>query len=208
MRLLLTCILTVFLSGLNAQTNDPLLDKVKQHYASISGFSAEFTQTLTDATGDEFSFSGNLKISDDKFHIQMEEQTLISNGNTIWVYYEDVNEVIISPMEDDGSELMRPSYYFSIPTDNFLYRKDETVMENGKTYEKYRFSPKDKSMNFHTLMLWIDPTTNTIQKAEVTDKEQQKIKFEISNQKNQSFSASAFEFSQDKHPGVIVTDNR
>ena len=184
MKTTLTLICLCLVSILQAQTNDPLLDKVKAHYADINGFSADFTQTLTDATGDAFSFSGKLKISSDKFHIAMDEQTLISNGNTIWIYYSDVNEVIISPMEQDGSELMRPSYYFSIPTENFLYQAEGSATLEGKTFQKYRFTPKDKTMNFHTLMLWIDPSSHTIQQAEVTDKEQQKIKFQIHNTGN------------------------
>jgi len=81
------------------------IDELERYYTEVHGLSGNFVQETRDETGRLIERSeGTLAISrPNRFHWQYEtpfEQDIIADGDNLWVYDQDLEQVTVRPLEE------------------------------------------------------------------------------------------------------------
>ena len=112
--------------------------------------------------------TGNIVIAEDKFRLTMEDQIIINNGESQWIYLTDLNEVQIIN-HDDLNDLMSPSNIFNIYDKDYKFEYKGIVSENGIRLHEIDLFPKT-SRAFIKINIKIDEIKNQLKKVKLNDK--------------------------------------
>ena len=83
-----------------------ILDKMSNLYKSMISFSSTFEYSMVNLDEDiEDSFQGKIIIKEEKYLLKIEGQEIINDGETVWTYIPELNEVNISTFEPDDQEI-------------------------------------------------------------------------------------------------------
>lgn len=193
-------------AALNAQSATDILNKVQNKFRSINNFSASFSQiykqtqeqTGTKVTGKILYEKKN------KFNVDLNTISIISDGETIWNYNKKSNRVVISNHEKDPTSFSLEMFIFDYPPmcDTKLI-KDENV-KNGD--ELLELIPKNQKLQFKIVRILVNPD-GMISNLEITDYMDIHYIFQFSNIKfNQDIPGSKFTYSPPK--GIQIIDLR
>jgi outer membrane lipoprotein carrier protein len=195
------------------QTSDAnavkLLKAVGQKYSAYKTMQMDISLTIEnqDSKSKETK-TGKVSSKGNMFKADMGNQTIISDGKTLWTYLKDVNEVQINNFEQ-GQDIMTPNDIFKIAEKDYLAYMGEKITENGKTIQVIELTPKNKNLSFSKIKMYIDISDNTVKRGVVYDKNAMHYTYTISNLKtNMELSDSTFKFDKTKYPGVEVIDLR
>ena len=203
-----TKLISLFLisSFLFAQSSNDLLRKVQSRFSSLSNFTADFTQSinalqnarLTKVTG-KFSYKRK-----NKFIVELKNETIVSDGNTIWNLNKKFNRVVISYFSDDPTSFSLERFIFDYPPlCKVRAIKDEPAAPGEGILE---LLPKDQDMEFKLVKIWINKD-GLISSLEIVDRGDIKYDFQFSNFKlNQELSDSKFTYNPSK--GIQIIDLR
>jgi chaperone LolA len=119
---------SLFASDIKA---DEIIKKVKDKYDDLKTFQAEFTQRsywkLADNVHEQ---KGKVWLKGkEKFRIETDDQTVVSDGKTIWTYSQFNNQVIIDNVEKSGDDIRLPKdIFFKYSEDyNPIYMQGEKI---------------------------------------------------------------------------------
>ncbi len=101
---------------------DEIIKKVKKKYDDLKTFNAEFTQNFHWKLADNLhEQKGKIWLKGkEKFRIETEDQTIVSNGKTIWTYSQFNNQVIIDNLEKSAEEIRLPKDLFFKYSEQYL----------------------------------------------------------------------------------------
>lgn len=197
----------------HAQTSDQnavkLLKSVSQKYSAYKTMQMDVSLTIENLeTKSKETKTGKVSGKGNMFKAEMGNQIIMSDGKTLWTYLKDVNEVQISDFEQ-GQGIMSPNDIFKIAEKDYLVYMGEKVTEGGKSLQIIELTPKNKSLSFSKIKMYIDTSDNTVKKGVVYDKNAIHYTYSISNFKsNVDMPDSNFKFDKTKYPGVEVIDLR
>ncbi|MDE3057612.1 MAG: outer membrane lipoprotein carrier protein LolA [Bacteroidota bacterium] len=117
-----------FFSFSSAQTKlEPaqVLDNVRETYETLEDITATFTEEVTfkytnvhqSLTGEFQMKRGNLNGIPNKYRIHTEQQTIVTDGITVWSYSPINKQVLIDDYNDDSKTFSPDKFLFSIPND-------------------------------------------------------------------------------------------
>ena len=108
-----------------------ILDKLSKKTASYFNIEAHFTNAIISETvGINESQKGVLYLQGDLYRLELEGQTIVSDGESNWIHLIDEKEVQIIEVEDD-EESMSPSKMFTIYQQGY---KNQFVKETTNNY--------------------------------------------------------------------------
>ncbi|HRG86047.1 MAG TPA: outer membrane lipoprotein carrier protein LolA [Chitinophagales bacterium] len=215
MKKILSGVLVLFISAntVFGQTSDAnavkLLKAVGQKYSAYKTMQMDISLTIEnqDAKSKETK-TGKVSSKGNMFKAEMGNQTIISDGKTLWTYLKDVNEVQINNFEQ-GQDIMTPNDIFKIAEKDYLAYMGEKVTEGGKSLQIIELTPKNKTLSFSKIKMYIDVSDNSVKRGVVYDKNAIHYTYSISNLKtNMELSDTTFKFDKSKYPGVEVIDLR
>ena len=130
---LLTTLLIAFSTTLFAQDQvakdvlDRLSTTTKSHKNMTVGFDFIFENKNQNINEKQ---KGILVLQEEMFRLEMEEQIIINDGESQWIYLTDMNEVQI--MEHDPEEqMMSPNKLFTIYEEGYKYSYVRAQSEKG-----------------------------------------------------------------------------
>ena len=223
MKQLIFALLTLFsCSILSAQVTAPpensdpaakkVLDKIRKKYEGYKTVEATFSLTLDVPTKPKDVQKGVIGQEGDKFRLEMNQQTIVSDGKTTWVYLKSNNEVQINNADPAGSDngFMTPKDLLKrYQKGDFLYALTDKAMENGKLLSQIEFKPKDKSSEYSKFRLSVDEKASEIKSILAFHKDGSRYTFVITRlNTSKAFNADYFKFDTKKYPGVKVEDLR
>lgn len=192
--------------------NDPaaeqLLRKVSEKYAAYADMKIQYVQTITNPESDlDQTLGGTLYLKDDNFRIETAGQVLMSDNEKLYIYFIEENELTIDFMEEE--EVFKPSDIFSLYDKDFKYTQAGSISIDNTAHTVILFTPVQKdNYDLHTIRLFINPANNAIRRAELKDKSNNLVVYDINRiTPNNNLGQSFFRFNTAEHPGVIVTDN-
>jgi len=195
------------------QTSDAnavkLLKAVGQKYGNYKTMQMDIALTIenTESKSKETK-NGKVSSKGNMFKAEMGNQTIMSDGKVLWTYIKDINEVQINNFEQ-GEDILTPNDIFKIAEKDYLVYFGEKVTEGGKSLQIIELTPKNKSLNYSKIKMYVDPSDNSVKKGVVFDKSAIKYTYSISNFKsNMELSDLFFKFDKTKYPGVEVIDLR
>ncbi len=198
-----------FVLGQYDQKALEILDAMSAKYQKVVSFKVSFTYTLENKMENiNEEFSGEITVKDEKFVLKMSEQEIYNDGETIWTYMPDVNEVNIDYFLPEEGDLT-PSSIYSAYKKGFKYMFLEESVENGKTINVVDLVPEDSHNQFYKVRMFIGKGDRTLKKWTMFDKTGNIYTYMISNF-DESFVTDDdyFVFDSSEHPGVEEIDLR
>lgn len=186
---------------------DELLARLEQTYDETEALSARFTQTTTSSFSDgAATHSGRLLLQEDRYRVETDQQTLVTNGETTWVYTPSEDQVIVNDYVEDETTFV-PSEFFYDYGDRFTSTSVETTTQDGESHYVLRLEPKEEGAFYREITLWMRERDNLITQLKVVDADDTEMIFELEDiEFNPSVSADTFTFSPPE--GAEVVDLR
>lgn len=190
-----------------AQSADALLEALSRTYNEHTGLRAEFTQTMSSAYSDfTESFSGTLLLKGNRYRVETERQTLVTDGNITWIYNADENQVLIN-QNADSEDALSVDQLFSGYAARFDAGRVETESLGGRRHHVLHLNPKDSASFFAAVTVWMRADDNVISRIRIVDQNDTTMLFELRNvDLNARVDEQAFTFSPPQ--GVEVIDLR
>lgn len=197
-------IITILLLSfsLSAQSAQDILNAVIEKNKTYKDISISFEYEFIDKTNDFSEMTGGyMYLKGDSFIINMDGQEMISNGETLWTYLIDDQEVMISEVGEDNNT----TPFAIINSFSQNVNVNFNISENNNTSllieEKEKTTFENVIINIDNDLKINDISINTIDGSLIT----YKIK---SFKTNQDLPDSMFFFDEKIHPNVEIIDMR
>ena len=184
--------------------SNEILDNVSKKTASYSTIEAHFTNAIiSEAAGINESQKGVLYLQGDLYRLELEGQTIISDGESNWIHLIDEEEVQITEIDEEDDN-MSPSKMFTIYQEGY---KNQFVSETNNNYI-IDLIPEESS-SFIKIELRISKKEMRIDGFTIFDKNGGSYVYDVELFKaNQTFEKDFFQFNTSAHPNLDVIDLR
>lgn len=190
-----------------AQSADALLERMRSKYESLTALRASFVQqTTSDFLESDDVFTGMIVLSGDQYRVETPGHMFVSNGETVWVYNEADEQVLINNHEDDETSFSISRFFFEYDDS---YRVDNTAREvlNGEVFYQLQLIPTDPESFFSEVRMWLRASDNLVTRLHVSDLNETQMLFELENiEINPALPNDTFAFEAPE--GVEVVDLR
>lgn len=146
-----------------------VLDAFREKSQAYQTIQVEFTYTMENEKEDIFEeFTGMLFIKGDSYRLSIAGQLIICDGETIWTYLEDAEEIQINAVEDDD-ESITPSRLFTTYYDDHKSKYAGESLQDGKTIHAIELTPVSVK-SYAKLLLEIEKTSLQLVRFVIADK--------------------------------------
>ena len=200
-------LLLSFLS-INAMAQDQnatrILNELSEKTASYSSIEAHFINIFESKEADLYEEqSGKLYIQGDAYKLVLENQEIISDGETNWIHLIDEEEVNITEV-DESEEMLNPKKMLTIYEEGY---KHKFIKEDNSFYHLELYPTK--SGPFSKVKIQIDKKKMQLKAFTMIDKQGSEFSYELKNYlTNQNFGSDFFIFDTKKYPNVDIIDLR
>lgn len=157
-----------FLYG--ADDSEKILSKLKNKYESVKDITADFTQDVTFGISKmQQKIEGTIRIKKgNKYRIELEKQTIVTDGKTVWSYSHLNNQVIIDKFKDDPKSLSPDHVLINVPKNYYSVFIGNESLLNKKT-SIIKLTPKDDKSLVKFMKVWVDVDEYLMRKIEIVD---------------------------------------
>jgi outer membrane lipoprotein carrier protein len=165
------CLILLFCTHAYAgDTAQEVLDKVAAKYASVTDAEIHFTQTTKfSVAGLQQQASGILYFKKpQKYHLEVETQTIVTDGETVWSYSAVNKQVIIDKFKVDEQAMTPDRVLVHAPSDftsSILGQekigKTETVV--------LKLVPRSDNSSITAMKIWVSENDWMFRKVEIAD---------------------------------------
>ncbi|MCK9409011.1 MAG: outer membrane lipoprotein carrier protein LolA [Bacteriovoracaceae bacterium] len=181
-----------------------IVQKVRNRYQQINDASASFTQTVKlryKRTGQ--NVTGTVKIKKgNKYRIESEQQTVVSDGVTVWMYTPKTKQVLIDRFKFNRQPFSPDKFLLGLPGDVTT----ESVTKQDSVYI-LRLTPSAKNSslaNITALTVWTSGNRWDVEKIEMIEKSGTTITIVLTDlQLNGGIDESVFQFLVTKEMHVV-----
>jgi outer membrane lipoprotein-sorting protein len=190
-----------------------ILDDVSAKTKTYSSINAEFSITVENKKNKTSDTQvGKLTLKGNKYKLEVNNQTIISDSKTSWTILKDASEVQINTVESKEKETgLNPSNIFTIHEKGFKYEfVKEEKQKNGALYQIIKLYPEDvKKKNYHTAILTVNKEKSQIVSLKILGKDGTDMTYQVKNfNANTAVAESVFVFNEKNYSGYEVIDLR
>lgn len=189
------------------QKADAILNNVSKTYKSYKSIKAKFVISLVNKQSNtKITQNGTLYLKGKKFRIDMDDQEIYCDGNKMWTYFREENEVQIAKF-DPSEQDINPSEIFTIYQKGFSSKYMGEALDEGKKVELIELVPDDKSKPYFKVKVDVDKASHKITKMSVLNKNGITATYKITSFfGNVAISDGFFKFDESSKPGVVKID--
>jgi chaperone LolA len=154
-----------------AESIAKIIKELQKKYEQIENLSAEFNQLEQfQLTGSATETSGKIFIKNGiKFRLETDDQTVVTDGKTVWTYSTMNNQVLIDRVKEGEGSLLPRDLLFKYPRDYYATLLDVVKVDNEKYY-LVKLDPREGVHGYiKTMKMWIHTKSYLIAKIEYTD---------------------------------------
>lgn len=181
----LLILLTVTISFAQQSDGTELLKQLQSKYNSIIDFTSSFKQVTQGKTSTgKFYYKAK-----DKFRLELNSRTIISDGKTVWNYTPVNKKVIVTSADDETNSFSIEDYVFNYPA-----KCDVSSSKSDDGKDILILKPKTSELNFKEIKLIIN-NDYLIDEIIMTDYMDNIYNVDLQNTKiNQNLSDKLFTF--------------
>ena len=184
-----------------------ILDKVLKTYDTYSNIQVHLDMEVTLAEQSPNTSKVVITQEGDRFVMEHPEQSMYCNGDDLWLYLPDHNEVQINDYEKDAEAGMISPLDILEQYKNGKYNYQ--LLENRKQRAQIEFQPITTESDYSKYKLAINTTTDKIDQVIAYGKDGSRIVLTIQQLlPNQKYDDSFFSFDKKDFPGVRIEDLR
>ncbi len=186
---------------------DKIISQLQKKYEGMRDATISFTQkSQFSFSKKEQTFSGKLTMKKgNKYKIEVGEQTIITDGKTVWTYSKSNKQVLVNEYQEDEEMLTPDKIMTALPKE---YKSEIIGKEKVGKYNTtiVQLHPKETS-SVKIMKLWIDESEWLMRRIQIQDASSNSTTYTIDEMKmNVGVADSIFNF---KAPdGVEVIDMR
>ncbi len=157
-----------------------ILKKLQNRYEEVTDARVEFFQsTKFSLTKAEQTSEGTVYMKKhSKYRVQTEQQTIVTDGDTVWSYSPITNQVLIDYYEETPRSFSPERFLLDVPTD---YSATLLHKEKSRPHNRYvlKLVPKSDDSFIQTLKLWVEDKTWLIRRVELLDQNETETTYEV-----------------------------
>jgi outer membrane lipoprotein-sorting protein len=204
--------MTVFAAAQQDSKAKEILNEVSEKTRNYNTISAHFIFTMDNEEMDIHEKNeGSIQLKGQKYVVDIPDagMKVFSDGETLWNYMADGNQVTISNIEDSSSDLMDPSSIFSIYEKGFASKYAGETTKNGKSLHKIELYPDTGEHDVSKIILNINKSTMMIDSAILHDIDENMYGIEVTEMDTKTeLPDSHFVFDPDNYGDIEVIDFR
>jgi outer membrane lipoprotein carrier protein len=152
---------------------------------------------------------GEITVHGNQYRLAMKQQEIINNGQTIWTYLVEANEVQITDYDPEQTATI-PWRIFANYRQDYTLGQLDTYRVEEHVCDVVELVPKDDDEHdFCKIVLTIARATKYIQRLEILDNNQILHTFSITNfTYDLKLDKTFFNFNLDDYPNIEVIDMR
>ncbi|MGB0425080.1 MAG: LolA family protein, partial [Flavobacteriales bacterium] len=188
-----------------AQDAEEVLGELSQKAKSYTSIKASYTSRLIDnISGVDIPSKGTVTTKGEKYRLDTGDYLIISDGETMWTYQKEHNEVSIDYLEDMGDDGIDPSKFFTLWEKDFTSTmKGEINIDGIDCYEIYLYPTEPEEKSFHTIKMFVDKKKMEVYKLDVKGRDGTDVTYKVKTfETDGSVGDSIFKFSESEFPGV------
>lgn len=189
-----------------------ILDEVSAKTRTFKTISADFSFSMENkAMSINEKNDGSIKLKGQKYFVDLPGAgfKVYSDGKTNWNYMKQGNQVTISTIDNESSELMDPSSLFSIYEKGFSSKFIAEKNVGGKPVYQIDLFPDKKEYDVSKISIDINKTTMMIQSAQLFGTDGNLYGIIVKKMDtNKDFPDTDFVFDAKKFPDVEIIDLR
>ena len=189
-----------------------ILDEVSTKMRSLETLSVDFLFTMENKAMEiSEKNEGKLELKGQKYRVDLPDVgvKVYSDGETLWNYMEDANQVTVSYLEEGGSELMDPSTVFTIYEKGFRSNYSGEKKEGNKSFHQIELFPDSPEYEVEKILISIDKDENIIKSALLHGTDGNLYGVEVTNlDTDKPMPDSYFVFNPKEYNDIEVIDFR
>ena len=183
-----------------------LLNKVSEKIDSSVSFKISFTYTLENINeGINQNSDGSIIIKEDNYLLDFMGIKQLSDANKIYSIVPENEEIIISNIEDDDNNTIKPSKLLVFYRDGYLILWDKKEIIDDNVIQFVKLIPIDSVSDIDYLLLGVNTTTNDIKKLIEIGKNQTKTILSVKSiEYDILIEDDLFVFNKDNYPTYYI----
>lgn len=155
--ILCLCLLHQF-PAKSADRGDEIIRQVQARFETVSTVSARFNLRYTSTGAEEvYNEEGRLYLEDhNRFRTETDQQIIVSDGKTIWVYNRAENQVIIRNFEDGIEDFLTPQQLLYEYPQRYGVVSVQEGEYSGMVCDILMMEPIDETDPTRILQVWVD----------------------------------------------------
>jgi outer membrane lipoprotein carrier protein len=185
-----------------------ILEKMRKKYDSIHDASLTFNRHVVfGVTQSKQDFSGTLWMKKGrKYRIESEDQTIVTDGSTVWTYSRINNQVLVDRYREDSLSFTPDRILVDVP-ENYsaaLLGEEKTATSESSVL---KLVPKSEKSDLKWMKLWVDRNDWMMKRIQLLDVADNQTTYVLTGVTlNAGIPDSTFRFQPP--PGVEVIDVR
>lgn len=191
-----------------AETAQEVLEKLRSKFEAIDDAEMMFVQKAKyELANIEQRANGKLYYKrGNKYRVEIEGQTIVTDGKTVWSYSKPNNQVLIDHFKKDRHSLSPQNILTGAPNDYYAIMVGKESLADHETFV-VKLVPKEDVSIVKSIKLWIDDSDWITWKAEVQDINGKQTDYQVNDIKTDlGLADSLFTYYIPK--GVEVVDLR
>ncbi len=191
-----------------------VLDQLKAKYDTFKALEVDVTLKIEIPESDVQIQKGKMVQTGDKYRIEMGDNIILSDGETVWTIMKDAEEVQITdaePLEDEEeSIMMSPKDLMGIyENGEYVYALTNEVRREGKLLQQIEFKPIDPDSEYFKIRINVDKKNQIIDSIKIFSKDGSRYTLTIDDfSPNKIYETKYFKFSDELCEGCSLEDLR
>ncbi len=166
---LFTAVLFGIQLPLLAQSQAELIGRLRAKYDQVELMRADFTQRITSPFGEAFPENrGTLLLEGDRYRVETDIQTFVTNGETTWIYDAQEKQLLINDFIDDETTFSISNFLNSFHSDYEVLGSSLNYLNGSRHYELHLKSEVNEAF-FKEVTLWMRDKDHIITRLKVLD---------------------------------------
>lgn len=198
----LLCML--FTTPAAAQSEGLSLTDVQEAYDALKGLRASFTQLISsEFAGDTTRIKGTVLLSGDKYRVQTPDQTVVTDGETTWIYTPADSQVVVNDAGGNARQVT-PKTFLTASADRYDIEASMSISRDGVPHFKLSVTATGSSSRFKDAKLWVRRSDSIVTRMLATDRSGSTLDLRLDDiDVNPLLDDSSFTFSPPENIEVV-----
>jgi outer membrane lipoprotein-sorting protein len=187
---------------------DKLLQEVAEKFKTYQNVSFTYKGNFKNPkTGTDMDVQGDAKMEGQKYNVNFLGTTYIFDGKKQYAINPEDEQVTISKVSNDGSQMITPSNILTFYEKGYVKKWDIVQNEGGRKIQFVKLTPIKSDSEYKSVLLGIDVNTKHINKAIITENSGTVATFTLKSLKtNEPLPKNSFNFDAAQYKSWVVQE--
>jgi len=167
---LLTLLVSLALAGpVTGQPTAVSLSDVQAAYDALGGLQASFTQVVgSDFASGSTRVDGTVLLSGNKYRVETPAQTVVTDGDTTWIYTPADSQVVVSHADKEGA--VTPETFLTASEERYEVTASTETTRLGAPHRRLTLASTDSAARFAEATLWVRTSDRVVTRMRAADR--------------------------------------